>query len=100
MHTAQIMACFVGDDHRQEFGEEICTRNITGYRNQSRIRRVGDENIEHHQCAFFAGEIPHVDRLSDPQKSGSWIEPDFRLRTADEHSGNIRLTPNIRRVIA
>ena len=100
VNTTQKMACFVGDDHRQKFSKQICSRNVSGDGNQRRIHRVGDQDIDHHQAALFATEVPHVDRLSNPKKACCWVETDFRLRTADEHSRDVRLSPKIRRVEA
>ena len=65
VNTTQKMACFVSDDHRQKFSKQICSRHVSGDGNQCRIHRVGDQDIDHHQAALFAAEVPNVDRLSD-----------------------------------
>ena len=66
VNPTQKVAGFVGDNHRQKFSKQIRSRNVSGDGNQRRIHRVGNQDIDHHQAALFATEVPHVDRLSDP----------------------------------
>ena len=66
VNTTQIMARFVGDNHRQKFSKQIRSRNVSSDGNHCRVHRVGDQDIDHHQAAFLVGEVPHVDRLCDP----------------------------------